>query len=202
LKHLSARQANVCAWAHRYLHQNNTWAVLDTETTGLTHRDEVIELALVDSSGAVLFSSLIQTQNPQRRELASHIHGITPQMLAAAPAFPQIWPTIEALFSRYQQILVYNAPFDSTLLKNTAQRYGYRLPSISWSCLMDQYALYHGAWHDYYQSYTWQKLQVACAYLGVQVDGSYHRATADALATLGVLRALAARHVPQEGGRA
>jgi DNA polymerase III epsilon subunit-like protein len=202
LKILSARQANVCAWAHCYLHQTEAWAVLDTETSGLTHRDEVIELALVDASGAVLFSSLIQTQNPQREELASHIHGITPQMLATAPTFPQIWPTIEALFSRYQHILVYNAPFDSHLLEVTALRYGYRLPSVSWSCLMDQYALYHGAWNDYHQSYTWQKLQVACARLGVQMDGNYHRATADALSTLGVLHALAARHMPQEGGQA
>jgi DNA polymerase III epsilon subunit-like protein len=122
-------------------------------------------------------------------------------MLAAAPTFPQVWPTIEALLHSYQQILVYNAPFDSRLLKVTAQRYGSCLPPVSWSCLMDQYAIYHGAWHDYFQSYTWQKLEVACSRLGVQVDGDSHRATADALSTLGVLRALAARHVPQEGGQ-
>jgi DNA polymerase-3 subunit epsilon len=194
MKQLSARQAKVCAWAHAYLHQSERWAVLDTETTGLSSQDEVIELALVDASGAVLFSSLIQTQDPQRHDLATHIHSITSDMLGAAPTFPQVWPTLEALFSHYQNILVYNADFDSFLLEVTARRYGYRLPSLSWSCLMEQYAVYHGAWHDYFQSYTWQKLQVACSRLGVQVDGKYHRATADALATLGVLRALAAKH--------
>lgn len=191
---MNERRARVCAWAHRYLHQTKAWAVLDTETTGFTHRDEVIELALVDASGVVLFSSLIQTQNPQREELASHIHGITPQMLATAPTFPQIWPTVEMLFHQYQHLLVYNARFDRRLLEVTARRYGYRLPPVSWSCLMEQYALYHGTWNG---SYTWQKLEVACARLGVQVDGNAHRAMTDALSTLGVQRALADRHIPQ-----
>ena len=63
---------------------------------------------------------------------------------------------------------------------------------------MENYAIYHGAWHSHYQSYTWQKLQVACDCLGVQVSGDYHRATADALATLGVVRALAARYEQAE----
>jgi inhibitor of KinA sporulation pathway (predicted exonuclease) len=60
--------------------------------------------------------------------------------------------------------------------------------------LMEHYAVYHGAWHSYFHSYTWQKLQVACHCLGVQVEGDFHRATADALNALGVLHALAARH--------
>jgi DNA polymerase III epsilon subunit-like protein len=71
MKQLSVRQAKVCAWAHAYLHQSERWAVLDTETTGLSSQDEVIELALVDASGAVLFSSLIQTQDPAASRLGN-----------------------------------------------------------------------------------------------------------------------------------
>lgn len=191
---MNPRRARVCAWAHAYQHQSEAWAVLDTETTGLSSQDEVIELAIVDASGAVLFSSLIQPQNPQRHDLATHIHGIAPDMLAKAPTFPMVCPAIETIFKQYPHMLVYNASFDRSLLEGTARRYGYHLPHVSWSCLMEQYALYHGAWNDYHRSYTWQKLQVACARLGVQGDGNYHRATADALCTLGVLCALAGRH--------
>jgi len=40
--------------------------ILDSKTTGLdwNNLEEIIELVLVHSSGAVLFSSLLQTQNP------------------------------------------------------------------------------------------------------------------------------------------
>lgn len=75
--------------------------MLDSETTGLGDEDEVIELALVHSSGTVLFSSLIRPQDPQRADLATHIHGITRQMLLDAPSLPEIWPTICAILRRY-----------------------------------------------------------------------------------------------------
>jgi hypothetical protein len=73
-----------------------------------------------------------------------HIHGISSSMIASAPIFPEVWPTIEALFQRFLQILVYNAAFDARLLRVTAQRYGYRLPEVTWSCFMEQYAIYRG----------------------------------------------------------
>lgn len=166
--------------------------MLDSETTGLGDGDEVIELALVHASGTVLFSSLIQPQDPQRSDLATHIHGITSQMLQCAPSFPEVWPTICAILRHYRRILVYNAAFDQRLLTVTASRYGLRLPGGTWDCLMEQYAISYRVWSSYHHSYTWQKLEVACADLAVTVEGEAHRATADALSALAVLKALAA----------
>jgi DNA polymerase III subunit epsilon len=195
---MNERQQRICAWARSYL--QHPFCVLDTETNGLdSHRDEVIEIAIVsEASGKALLSSLIQTRNPNRQALATDVHGISREMLVHAPTFPQLWPTIEGILSQHADVLVYNARYDKRLLAATAQRYGYRLPAGSWSCLMEQYAEYFGDWNDYRQSYTWQKLAVASMRLGVQVDGNYHRATADALCTLGILRALAARYQPQQ----
>jgi DNA polymerase III epsilon subunit-like protein len=197
---MNERQRQVCAWAHTYLHQSKEWIIVDTETTGLGSTDEVIELAIVKHTGEVLFSSLIQPQDPKRPEIATHVHGITHDMLAHAPTFPEIWPLMFDLFQRFPVALAYNADYDARMLIATAGRYGYRLPGggPSWTCLMAQYALYHGAWSDSHQSFTWQRLQDACTRLGVQVDENFHRATADALSTLGVLRALAALHQPQQ----
>lgn len=190
--HHRTRQADVCAWAKAYL-SSGDFVVLDSETTGLSSVcDEVLELALVHSSGAVLFSSLIQPQDPQRADLATHIHGITSEMLQKAPRFPDVWPTIAAILRRFRCVLVYNAAFDHSLLAATASRYGLRVPGCWWECLMEQYAVYHGAWSSYHGSYTWQSLSTACTCLDVEVPGEAHRATADALAALGVLRALAA----------
>lgn len=195
---LNKKQIKICAWASDYINHPGSWVVLDTETTGLGTNDEVIEIAIVSSSGNILFSSLIQPEEVHRTDLATHIHGITTEMLRTAPTFPDVWPIIKAVLRRYRHVVVYNAAFDHRLLEGTAQRYGYILPSASWDCAMEAYALYHGAWNDYFQSYTWQRLQVACTRLGVPPIGNYHRATADTLSTLGVLRALASR-LDQEG---
>jgi DNA polymerase III epsilon subunit-like protein len=113
-------------------------------------------------------------------------------MLPRAPRFPVVWPIIAAILRHYRRVLVYNADFDHRLLNATASRYGLRVPGVEWVCLMEQYAIYHGAWSAYHHSYTWKSLAVACANLGVDVPGASHRATADALSALGVLRALAA----------
>lgn len=186
------RQAQICAWAKAYLEAGG-FLVLATETTGLSSaRDEVIELALVHSSGAVLFSSLIGPENPQRSSLATHIHGITSEMLATAPRFPDVLPAIAAILRRYRRVLVYNADFDFRLLAATASRYGLHVPCGSWGCLMERYAAFYGAWSNSHGSYTWQSLGDACACLGVDAPGKAHRAQVDALAALGVLRALAA----------
>jgi DNA polymerase III epsilon subunit-like protein len=195
LKARREKQAHICEWAHRYL-QGSDFVVLDSETTGLNERgtDEIIELAIVSSSGTVLFSSLIQPQDLRRQDLATHIHGITQEQIQDAPRFPDVWPTIKVILRHYRSILVYNAAFDCDLLATTAKRYGYEVPGARWTCLMEAYAVYHGAWHSYYRSYTWQKLIVACDVLGVERQGEDHRATPDALNTLGVLKALAARH--------
>jgi len=189
------KQARIAAWAHGYLH-GPEFVVLDTETTGLNDEktDEIIELALVHSSGTILFSSLIQTQDPQRQDLVTHIHGITREMLDGAPTFAQVWPQIKAIIRRYRNILVYNAAFDRDLLRTTAKRYGYEVPKAYWTCLMQEYAVYHGACSSYWKSYTWQKLVVAAERLEVEIVGELHRAETDARLCLDVLKALSALH--------
>ena len=55
---------------------------LDTETTGLSSIDEVIELTIVDHDGSLLFSRLFRPLQPIPRQ-AQLIHHITDQMVAA-----------------------------------------------------------------------------------------------------------------------
>jgi len=45
-------------------------------------------------------------------------------MLASAPRWPFVWPTIKAILRHFRRVLVYNAAFDHRLLAATAQRYG------------------------------------------------------------------------------
>lgn len=193
LKVRQLKKASIAEWAHEYINAGE-FIVLDSETTGLNleaYDDEIIELAIISSSGEVLFSSPIQTQDPKRQDLATHIHGITSEELQSAPRFPELWPQIESILQKYPRVLVYNAAFDEDMMLTMCRLHDCKLPEGYWECLMEKYAVYHGAWNSKYRSYTWQKLAVACSCLNVEIQGEWHRATADAMNTLGLLKALA-----------
>ena len=58
---------------------------LDTETTGLESTDEIIEIAIVDSSGQVIFESFVRPQNTIPAS-ATAINNITKTMVANSPS--------------------------------------------------------------------------------------------------------------------
>ncbi len=135
---VAASDRRASAPGRRHTEERGDHVVLDSETSGLSPaRDEVLEHAIIHSSGAVLFSSLIQPENPQRPDLATHIHGITGEMLASAPHFPAVWPVIAAILRRFRRVLVYNAAFDYRLLRQRLPATGYvslaACGSVSWS---------------------------------------------------------------------
>ena len=90
---------------------------LDTETTGIGLSDVVIEVAVVDSNGEMLFNGLINPERPIPDE-SSKVHGITDEMVKDAPTMRQIWPEIEAVLKN-RAIGIYNAEFDMRLLKQS-----------------------------------------------------------------------------------
>jgi len=59
---------------------------LDTETTGISDTDEVIELAIVDSSGYAVFDGMFKP-DVSISPGASKVNGITDEMLADKPEF-------------------------------------------------------------------------------------------------------------------
>ena len=84
---------------------------LDTETTGLTTQDQIIEIAIVDQIGKVLLNTLI---NPGRVPINPHAeaaHGITASMLRGAPSLADLWPQIRSILSG-NRVVIYNAKFD------------------------------------------------------------------------------------------
>ena len=62
---------------------------LDTETTGLGPADQVVEIAVLDAEGAVVFHSLVKPTVPIPAE-ATAIHGIRDEDVAGAPTFAGI----------------------------------------------------------------------------------------------------------------
>lgn len=62
------------------------FVILDTETTGLTLRNQIIEINVIDLTGKILLNSLVKPTINIPAEAAS-IHGITNEMVHDAPSY-------------------------------------------------------------------------------------------------------------------
>jgi DNA polymerase-3 subunit epsilon len=175
----------ICEWAHQRMEKKD-FIVLDTETTSLD--GEVIDLAILDAEGKVLFDSLIKPMERVTAE-ARAIHHISDEMLARAPSFAEVWQTIAPLFEDPKQhIITYNAAFDRCMLLNSVCAAGLDAISLkgTWSCLMDRYMRHIGR-------SRWQKLEEALRQQKLPASNT-HRALADAQAAYSLLACLAAKH--------
>lgn len=121
--------------------------ILDTETTGLIEgfnrypEAEIIELAIISTSGDVLYNNRFKPLYtiPKR---AMKIHGITNTMVKRSPCFAKEFPIIMEIL--HGKIAVsYNTRFDSKILNNTCKLHEIKPPdSITWECAMRVFKAY------------------------------------------------------------
>lgn len=180
--HPSARDQNeVIVWARELLARGN-WCVLDTETTGLYEHDEIVQIAVIAPDSTVLLDTLLRPTKAISPG-ATEVHGLTNELLADAPAFPEIAEQLKAILTG-RLIVSFNAEFDRRMLIQTRERYQVPelgVPADRWECAMLRYSAYCGEWHDYYRDYRYQSL-----------PGGDHTALGDARATLALIQKIAA----------
>lgn len=185
-EHQRAARAGAAAWAAELLRRPDV-VFLDTETTGLDGKAEVIEIAVVDVAGRTLLDSLVRPDSPIPDD-ASRIHGICDAMVADAPRWPDIHRLLLPVIAG-RTIVVYNAEFDLRLVGQMNRRFSLPPPDGAWECAMRRYAEFAAQWHERYGGYRWHKLDVAVSRFGLPVTG--HRARADALACRAVVAGMA-----------
>lgn len=165
--------------------------VLDTETTGLGHMDELVDIAIIDLNGMVLLDTLIKPLKLIPAE-ATRIHHISNVDVAGAPTLIDILPQLETIF-RNRVIAIYNAEYDLRIIYQSLQVH--RLEKSSFgtmiydmlmarrnvACIMKLYSEFYGNWNDYRRNYTWQSLENACKQCNIFVPrNQLHRAKIDA----------------------
>ncbi len=165
--------------------------ILDTETTGLGNDAEIIEISIIDCSGKMLLNTLVKPRNSIPAE-ATAIHGITNEMVAAAPTWRDIHWQLMALI-RTRTLVIYNVDFDVRLILQTAgiNGCGFGFLELNAECAMRNYAEYYGQWDEKRNKFKWQKLVNAAEQQGVIIEGTPHRALSDCKTTLGIIRAMA-----------
>lgn len=150
-------------------------SIVDVETTGFGKSDRIAEMAVVVLDGDSLevvdeFDTLI---NPQRDLGATHVHGITPSMVQAAPTFDEISSQLAEILNE-TVLIAHNLPFDSRFLRSEFSRTSLIFNPGLGVCTL---------------KLTGEKLDLACTRYGVSLEG-HHRALADARATAQILRRL------------
>lgn len=200
-------------WAYDLL-QHDDWCILDTETTGLDAKDQICQIALIDSKGETLLDTLVRPTRVISPD-AMEIHGIANEQVATERFFPEVFVELWRLTQK-RQMVIYNAGFDTRLICQSLAAWGLFLavngrdrvvagggwepatkpPITLWSydwingkpihCAMHWYSQWCGDWSDYHGNYRWQRL-----------PGGDHTALGDCKATLEVIKRMAASYEPE-----
>ena len=158
---------------------NERALIIDTETVGSGPTIEVIEIAVGDVAGNILFESLVQPVFNRLPPLSKHARFVR-SAFTNAPYWVDIWPQIAALIDS-KLLVAYNASFDRRALAAMVSRQGVSSPERGWRCAMQAVKKRIGL----RRSLT---LSEACAYFGL--EGGNHRAARDVEATCCLLQAL------------
>ena len=186
--------------------------VLDTETTGFDASSEVVDIAMIDTTGTRRFNAPVLPKGPIPRA-ASNIHGLTRAKLESLGARPwsEVHSKAVALLNSASTVLIYNAAYDLRLLGQTAKRYAlsFSFDRSKIHCIQLAYAALRREPSPYRAGeWKWHKLAEAHAFecKGGKRRASVqsHRAESDCQMVLEVLRAVSARAgsrtVPRESG--
>lgn len=97
--------------------------LLDTETTGISNEDEIIQLAFVDLVTKKSFNSYIKPKKAKNN--AYHVNHISNQQLQHQNEWPTVWEEIQNYLQDKSSVVVYahNAAFDARMIKNACARY-------------------------------------------------------------------------------
>jgi DNA polymerase III subunit epsilon len=148
--------------------------ILDTETTGLG-KAEIVEIAIINHQGEVLLNSLVRP-TIEIPSGATSIHGITSEMVEAAPTFPEIYPRIKEIIEG-KKIAIYNSDADIGFLNYCCKLHKLKKLKLEDTiCLMYWYSRWYGKYSGYWRDYKFQPL-----------NGG-HRALQDCLAALSALK--------------
>ena len=171
-------------------------AVFDLETTGLdvsTARIVTATVATLDQNGVVVeLTEWLVNPGVEIPEAASNVHGVTTERAIAEGTDPaNAVAEIIELLRRYNQqmpLVAFNAPYDFSILKAEAQRYG--LVALEPRPVIDPLVLDRKV--DRYRKGK-RNLGVMSEHYGIKLEDA-HNATADAVAAGRIAQQLARRY--------
>ena len=159
----------------------DNFIVVDTETTNIGKKAEVLDIAIVDfRTEKVLFNSLIHPKSlgeDYEVSKARAINGISQESLINAPTLPDVWDEVLGIL-KSSHITAFNADFDLRVIRNSAYKWMIDVPPLYASC-----------WMKISQAFLlldfWPSLDEVAEHFAVVVDESNrHQALGDCVLTI------------------
>ncbi len=89
----------------------------DLELTGFYDHDEILSVTIVDATGKLIMDTLVRPIKKKKWKNTEKIHGITPEMVAAAPTMAELEPKIKEIFDNAENIIAYGVSTDYSHIK-------------------------------------------------------------------------------------
>jgi DNA polymerase III epsilon subunit-like protein len=161
------------------------------KTTSFQASAEVIELALIDTTGAVRLDRVMLPTGTITRE-AIAAHGIDRDELQRlhAPHYSEVHGEIEATLAAAAVVLAYDAPLERRRLYRTAAGHELELPEVGWECVQVIYAEYSGKRAGNGEGWQRWTLRQAAGREGIPIGKPHLRALGDCRTMLRLLQAI------------
>lgn len=163
------------------------FVILDTETTGLSCRDQLIELCILSSDGNIIHNQRYKPTIPIT-DGAYRCHGIHMNDLENAPSFQVDADRIKDILLK-NDVVIFNASYDMSILKSTYKSVGihhFFLDDVKDRCAMNGAASIYGPTNRYGTI----SLEDAASVSGF-INPNPHSALGDCQTTLAVMHDLA-----------
>lgn len=163
--------------------------ILDTATTGLDYDDVILEIGICDMNSNVMMNQRIKPKSKKSWASAERIHGISYSDVQNCPEFPDIVEKLKSILIN-NRIIIFNADYDTRLLRQTAESYGL---DTDWIDNLDVVCCMRASgrkWPEYANYYGGMKLVTATELAGAGCIRKPHSAIGDALNTAEVWRTI------------
>ena len=165
--------------------QKAAYAFIDCETADSTGAICAIGLIYDPPEGQPEeYYTLVNPERPMQAENLA-IHGITDEMVADAPTFPEIWPVLQKYLTG--SVIVAHSALSADLffLRSTMGRYGLELGEVRYLCTCRSAQKLMPELPNH-------RLDTLCAHFGIQLD--HHNAMSDARGCRELFLRLSASH--------
>lgn len=165
---------------------------LHSKTTGGVELAEVVEIAILDSSGKPVVDELIK---PKRhiRAAATEEHGLSDEMVESAPRWAEVLPRVEEVLIG-KKVCVYDPESELRALKNSYRSIHQRwvLDENNFYNLMDLFSRYRSERDSRTGAYLAYTMEEAACLVGIDIEIiAFRRAHEDAWLMRAILLAIA-----------
>ncbi len=156
----------------------NRILAFDTETTGVTNEDEILQLSIVNEKEEVVLSTYFKPEKHFSWDSAMKVNHITPEMVKKAPLARQYRSLLQEIFSKADVVVAHNASFDVRMLKNI----GVVIPAEKVFCTCNAFKQERKEGHHTLMD----AVLFYCPQAKRDLEGSAHNALPDTIAALRV----------------